>query len=74
MMLERLGGKTLSQIQEMGRMLMFLLTTCAWLARPPFRPFQMLKQLHFIGFKSMFVVVLTAMFTGMVLGLQGYYT
>jgi phospholipid/cholesterol/gamma-HCH transport system permease protein len=72
--LERLGGKTLFLIQEMGRMLLFLLTTCAWLARPPFRPFQMLKQLHFIGFKSTFVVVLTAMFTGMVLGLQGYYT
>ena len=55
-------------------MLIFLLATFAWLARPPFRPFQILKQLHFIGFKSTFVVVLTAAFTGMVLGLQGYYT
>ena len=72
--LERLGEKTLFLIQEMGRMLMFLITTCAWLMRPPFRPYQMVKQLHFIGFKSTFVVVLTAMFTGMVLGLQGYYT
>jgi len=71
---ERLGRVTLSMIQEMGRMLLFLLTTLAWLIRPPFRPFQILKQLHFIGFKSTFVVVLTAMFTGMVLGLQGYYT
>jgi len=71
---ERLGRVTLSMIQEMGRMLLFLLTTLAWLVRPPFRPFQILKQLHFIGFKSTFVVVLTAMFTGMVLGLQGYYT
>ena len=72
--LERLGAKALFLIQEMGRMLMFLITTCAWLTRPPFRPYQMVKQLHFIGFKSTFVVVLTAMFTGMVLGLQGYYT
>ncbi|HEX3204597.1 MAG TPA: MlaE family lipid ABC transporter permease subunit [Nitrospiraceae bacterium] len=72
--LERLGRVTLAMIQEMGRMLLFLLTTVAWLVRPPFRPFQILKQLHFIGFKSTFVVVLTAMFTGMVLGLQGYYT
>ena len=71
---ERLGRVTLAMIQEMGRMLLFLLTTVAWLVRPPFRPFQILKQLHFIGFKSTFVVVLTAMFTGMVLGLQGYYT
>ena len=71
---ERLGRVTLSVVQEMGRMLLFLVTTMAWLVRPPFRPFQILKQLHFIGFKSTFVVVLTAMFTGMVLGLQGYYT
>src|SRR5438309_3863490 len=58
----------------MGRMLLFMLATFAWLARPPLRPFQILKQLHFIGYKSTFVVVLTAAFTGMVLGLQGYYT
>src|SRR5881396_4033308 len=58
----------------MGRMLLFMLATFAWLARPPLRPFQILKQLHFIGFKSTFVVVLTAAFTGMVLGLQIYYT
>lgn len=73
-MIERIGRTTLFQLREMGRMLIFLLATFAWLARPPFRPFQILKQLHFIGFKSTFVVVLTAAFTGMVLGLQGYYT
>jgi phospholipid/cholesterol/gamma-HCH transport system permease protein len=72
--LQRTGAVTLFVIAEMGRMLIFLMTTVAWLSRPPLRPFQMLKQLHFIGFKSMFVVVLTAAFTGMVLGLQGYYT
>jgi len=55
-------------------MLVFLLSTFGWLTRPPFRLFQMVKQLHFIGFKSTFVIVLTAAFTGMVLGLQGYYT
>ncbi len=70
----RVGRTTLFLIREMGRMLLFLLSTFAWLLRPPLRPFQILKQLHFIGFKSTFVVVLTAAFTGMVLGLQGYYT
>lgn len=73
-MVERLGATTLFVIGEMGRMLLFLISTIVWLVRPPFRPFQIFKQLHFIGFKSTFVVVLTAMFTGMVLGLQGYYT
>ena len=38
--LEQIGGKTLSLIQEMGRMLLFLLTTFAWLVRPPFGGFR----------------------------------
>src|SRR5919204_2935072 len=70
----RIGRATLFIVSEMGRMLLFLLATLGWLFRPPFRPLQVLKQLHFIGFKSTFVVILTAAFTGMVLGLQGYYT
>ncbi|MGH7230982.1 MAG: MlaE family ABC transporter permease [Nitrospiraceae bacterium] len=72
--LTQLGSKTISAIREMGRMVLFLLTTFIWLVRPPFRPFQIFKQLHFIGYKSVFVVILTAAFTGMVLGLQGYYS
>jgi phospholipid/cholesterol/gamma-HCH transport system permease protein len=72
--IERIGGTTSYLVQEMGRMLIFLLSSFAWLLRPPFRLFQMLKQLHFVGYKSTFVIVLTAAFTGMVLGLQGYYT
>jgi phospholipid/cholesterol/gamma-HCH transport system permease protein len=72
--LTRTGRFSLFLLQEMGRMLTFLLATAGWLVRPPFRPFQILKQVHFIGFKSTFVVVLTAAFTGMVLGLQLYYT
>lgn len=71
---ETVGRWGLLLIGEMGRVLLFLLTTISWLIRPPFRPFQLVKQLHFIGYKSSFVVVLTATFTGMVLALQGYYT
>jgi len=71
---ERIGETALFFLREMGRMLMFLLSSFTWLMRPPFRPFQLLKQVHFVGYKSTFVIVLTAAFTGMVLGLQGYYT
>ncbi len=42
--------------------------------RYPGRPVHVLKQINFIGAKSLFVIVLTAAFTGMVLALQGYYT
>ncbi|HEY3198240.1 MAG TPA: MlaE family lipid ABC transporter permease subunit [Nitrospirales bacterium] len=68
------GAITLSTIREMGRMGVFLAQTITWLVRPPFRFLQLLKQMHFIGVKSLFVIVLTGAFTGMVLGLQGYYS
>lgn len=72
--IEQLGAWAVVRVQEMGRMLLFMLSTSAWLVRPPFRFHQTMKQLHFIGYKSTFVVVLTAGFTGMVLALQGYYS
>ena len=34
---------------------------------------KVLQQVYFIGMKSIFVICLTGAFTGMVLGLQGYY-
>ncbi len=72
--IRRIGRVSLDLLAEMGRMLLFLLGTFAWLFRPPFRFKLFVKQLHFVGYKSSFVVVLTAAFTGMVLALQGYYT
>lgn len=73
-LIEQVGRFVLRYIGEMGRMLMFVLSSFAWLLRPPLRFYQIMKQLHFIGYKSTFVVVLTAGFTGMVLALQGYYS
>jgi phospholipid/cholesterol/gamma-HCH transport system permease protein len=55
-------------------MLTFLLYAFYIVARSPARPLHTFKQLHFIGARSSFVIFLTASFTGMVLGLQGYYT
>ncbi|HEY6974384.1 MAG TPA: MlaE family lipid ABC transporter permease subunit [Nitrospiraceae bacterium] len=73
-LIEHLGTAVLALIREMGRMLIFVVSAFAWLIRPPLRAIQIIKQLHFIGYKSTFVVVLTATFTGMVLALQGYYS
>ena len=72
--IERLGTWAVTRVGEMGRMLLFVLSAFAWLARPPLRFHQIMKQIHFIGYRSTFVVVLTAGFTGMVLALQGYYS
>jgi phospholipid/cholesterol/gamma-HCH transport system permease protein len=58
----------------MGRMGLFLSYACYVIVRYPGKPFQIIKQINFIGAKSFFVIFLTAAFTGMVLGLQGFYT
>jgi len=52
----------------------FFLHMLRGIGRPPnkFRP--VLKQIQFIGTKSFFVIGFTAVFSGMVLSLQGYYT
>jgi phospholipid/cholesterol/gamma-HCH transport system permease protein len=73
-LLERLGAWTLARLAEMGRMLNFILYAVYFCFASPGHPRHIMKQLSFIGARSSFVVVLTAAFTGMVLGLQGYYS
>ena len=71
---QHLGKYVLSLLREMGRMLLFLISALYMIVRFPGKPILILKQINFIGAKSFFVIFLTAAFTGMVLGLQGYYT
>lgn len=68
------GAMTLGLLQEMGRMFTFLFHAFYMICRRPGRPIHIIRQIHFIGAKSFFVIFLTAAFTGMVLGLQLYYT
>ncbi len=69
-----LGAWAIRSIGALGKMMNFLAVAVASAAVPPFRGRHVVKQVHFIGVRSVFVIVLTAAFTGMVLGLQGYYT
>lgn len=71
---QRLGHETLKITAETGRLFLFLIAAVASMVMPPYRFRNILKQIHFIGVRSLFVVSLTAIFTGMVLALQGYYT
>jgi phospholipid/cholesterol/gamma-HCH transport system permease protein len=41
---------------------------------PPLKFLRVLKQIRFLGFQSTLVILLTGIFAGMVLGLQGFYT
>ncbi len=73
-LIQALGNKTIGFVSEMGRMGWFLAYSFYMIFRHPVRPLHILKQISFIGARSIFVIFLTAAFTGMVLGLQGYYT
>jgi phospholipid/cholesterol/gamma-HCH transport system permease protein len=73
-LMEGLGSTLIGWIAGMGRMLILLITALLWAFVPPFRLRRVMRQIHFMGWRSLLVVVLTGAFTGMVLGLQGYYT
>ena len=44
----RIGRYTIDLTEQMGRMMVFLLSSFAWLTRPPFRFYQIVKQLNFL--------------------------
>jgi phospholipid/cholesterol/gamma-HCH transport system permease protein len=73
-LLEGMGSTAIGWMASMGRMVTLLVTALLWAFVPPFRLHRLVRQLHFMGWRSLLVVVLTGAFTGMVLGLQGYYT
>ncbi|NJB68624.1 phospholipid/cholesterol/gamma-HCH transport system permease protein [Desulfobaculum xiamenense] len=70
---EWLGAGTIGMVREMGRMALLFVDVCAWMVRPPFRFRLLFGQMEFVGVRSLFVVALTSLFTGMVLALQTYY-
>ncbi len=74
MPLNTLGQYTIFIIQEMGRTGTFFARGFYNIFILPFQFSKIVQQIYFIGVKSVFVICLTGAFTGMVLGLQGYYT
>lgn len=53
--------------------MLLLLSTIAWMFRPPYRFRVLFKQMEFVGVKSIIVVLIAGAFTGMVFALQSYY-
>ncbi len=73
-LVESLGRISLDMVQSLGRFGGFLGEAAAWIFIPPFKFAQLIQRIHFIGFRSLSVIVLTGAFTGMVLGLQVFLT
>ncbi len=72
--LVQLGDTGLYVLTDLGRMALFFLNAIRGIFRRPFRFKELVRQIHFIGAGSLVVIFFTALSTGMVLGLQGYYS
>ena len=72
--IEKLGSNTIYYFHDLGRMGFFLLLSLRGIFRRPFRFKALIKEIRLIGAHSTLLIFFTAAFTGMVLGLQGYYT
>ncbi|UCF95353.1 MAG: ABC transporter permease [Desulfobacterales bacterium] len=72
-LVSRLGRMAISAVLEVGRVAFFFFEGFARIFNLPLPVTKTLQQIYFIGMKSIFVICLTGSFTGMVLGLQGYY-
>jgi phospholipid/cholesterol/gamma-HCH transport system permease protein len=73
-LIAQIGRTTLRQLAGMGQMFLFLLSAFAWAFRPPARFRLIIYHIRSIGVDSLSVVLLSGVFTGMVMGLQGYYS
>jgi phospholipid/cholesterol/gamma-HCH transport system permease protein len=60
-------------IKEFGRISLMLAESIYLAFIPPFKLNYIFKQMEFIGVRSVFVIILTGAFTGMVLALQSFY-
>ncbi|MDA0836534.1 MAG: ABC transporter permease [Planctomycetota bacterium] len=73
-LIARLGDYTLSRVNYVGRMGQFLIQALLAMLTPPIKIWRVIKRIHFIGWQSMTVILLTGGFTGMVLALQGFHS
>jgi len=71
--IQRIGERTIDNLEHVGHLTIFLLQVLRRMVSPPFRYSSVLQQLHFIGAKSTFVIVLASLTVGLVLGLRLYF-
>ena len=72
--IERLGAYVIDSLTSLGDFVIFLAAALLYALRPPYKVRLLIRQLRSIGADSFFLVGLIGLFTGMVLGLQGYNT
>ena len=70
----RLGALIIDNIIDLGEFVLFMANAMIYAVMPPYKPRLLIRQIRAIGADSFFLVALIGLFTGMVLGLQGYNT
>lgn len=73
-MIESLGAASLGWLRGLGRAGLFFLSLVAAVPAALRRFYLVVLQVHFIGNYSLVIIVVSGLFVGFVLGLQGYYT
>jgi len=68
-----LGAGTRETFTKIGRASFFLISTLIGMASVFIRPRLLLKQMHSVGVLSFWIIAISGLFVGMVLGLQGFY-
>ena len=71
---ERLGASLTGSVARLGYATRFLWTTMASSGTSLRRPRLVTNQIHFIGNYSLIIILISGLFVGFVLGLQGYHT
>jgi len=72
--ISNLGSYVLDGIEQIGRTFNLLLIILWKILQPPYQIFPIIKQVYFIGARSMTVIIISGVTIGMVLGLQFYNT
>ena len=73
-LLTQLGAGTLTLLAYLGRLGLFLGYALGLVFVPPLKVGRIVRQVHFIGARSLLVIALTGAFSGMVLSFQAFYT
>jgi phospholipid/cholesterol/gamma-HCH transport system permease protein len=72
--LQRLGKTSLDFFERLGRGHLFLMYTLAGIPGLLLRPRLVIAQLYSVGVLTLLIILVSGVFVGMVLGLQGYNT
>ena len=70
LILSRIGRPCADAIQGLGNFFRFTYQTLLWCFRPPWRTARISQEMMVIGVRSTFIIVLVALFAGMVFALQ----